>query len=454
MGLYQELADLLARLPAVDGPDERRALVAYTGPAELGIHLDWQGSNVAFAGRLIGELSRRGKDALAAFVAALPNTPQVQNSVERQQALAQLGTRLNALEEAAFRAEFPVPALATGPGEARPIDAAMLAASLVNEVLGPYYKLGAEGLGREAGEKAVALAEGVARELEPALAGDLAAGALLNIFRQNPELGQPGLLGVLKARLASDAALAGQLAATLSAAAAEPGNGGLRSLVEVSQRIGLVSGDVVGAIVGADVVDKIRKLSVEQNVETVGPGATLTGAIIGGSGPVNVGGQHHHGDRIDTGGAPHFGGNVQVGRDLIGRDQVVHGDQVGGDRITIGDVTDSQVAAGRGARVQTSQGIAGAELAAIFQAVLDRIAQRPPDPNVDKEEIRDTVGKVKEEVGKGDAANAAKVERWLRQLIELAPDVAGVVLKGLANPVAGVAAAVVAVARRLRPFAD
>lgn len=452
MGLHQELADLLAHLPAVDGPDERRALVAFTGPAELGIHLDWQGSNVAFAARLIDELSRRGKAAVTAFVAALGNTPQVQNSVERQRAIAQLGARLNAMEEAAFRAEFPLPASAAT-AEARPIDPAMLAASLVNEVLAPYYKLGTDGLGREAGAGAVALAERVVSALEPALAGDVAASALLDVFRHNPDLGQPGMVGVLKARLAADPALAGQLAATLSAAS-EPGDGSLRSLVEVSQRIGLVSGDVVGAIVGSDVLDKIQKLSVSQDVNPVGPGATMVGAVVGGSGPVNVGGQHNHGDRIDTGGAPYFGGNVTVGRDLIGRDQVVHGDQVGGDQITMGDVTNSQVAAGRGARVEASQGMGGAELAAIFQAVLDRVAERPPDPDVDREEIHDTVGKVRDEVAKGDEANVAKVERWLRQLMDLAPDVAEVALKGLANPVAGVAAAIVAIARRLRTRPD
>jgi len=447
MGLHQELVELLAHLPALDGPDERRALIAFTGPAELGIHLDWQGSNLAFAARLIDELSRRGRAAMAAFVAALANTPQVQNSVERQGDIARLAARLNATEEAAFRAEFPLPAPAGAP-EARPIDPAMLAASLVNEVLAPYYKLGADGLDRQAGAGAVALAERVASQLEPALDGDVAAGALLDIFRKNPELGQPGLVGVLKARLAADPALAGQLAATLSAAAG-PEDGGLRSLVEVSQRIGLVSGDVVGAIVGSDVLDRIRKVSVEQDVETVGPGATMVGAVVGGSGPVNVGGQHHHGNRIDTGGAPYFGGNVNVGRDFVGRDKIVHGDE-----ITTGDITNSQVATGRGARVETSQGVGGVELAAIFQAALDRVAERPPDPDVDREEIQDTVAKVRDEVAKGDAANVTKVERWLRQLLDLAPDVADVALKGLANPVAGVAAAIVAIARRLRARPD
>jgi hypothetical protein len=440
MGTYQELADLLARLPAVDGPDERRALLAFTGPAELGVYLDWQGSNVVFAARLLAELSRRGKDALVSFVAALPNTPQVQNSLERRQALEEIGARLYALEETAFRAEFPVPVAPSAEPEAQPPDPAMLAASLVNDVLAPYYKLGAEELGRQAGPSAVALAEAVARKLEAALGGDPGAAALFNIFRQNPEIGRPGLLGVLKARLAADATLADHLVAAASMGAADAGGGALRSLVDVSQRIGHISGDAVGAIVGADVVDRIRKVSVQQDVETVGPGGTQVGAVTGGSGPQIVGGQHQHGDRIDTGGGAYFSGNVQVGRDVVGRDQVVHGDQVGGDQITLGDVSDSQVAAGSGR----------AQLAVTFQAAQERIDRRPTDPDVDKEEIRDAVHKVKDEVAKGEMANVAKVERWLKQLLDLAPDVAGVVLEGLATPLAGVGVAIVAVARRLR----
>jgi hypothetical protein len=85
-----------------------------------------------------------------------------------------------------------------------------------------------------------------------------------------------------------------------------------------------------------------------------------------------------------------------------------------------------------------------------FQAAQERIDRRPTDPDVDKEEIRDAVHKVKDEVAKGEMANVAKVERWLKQLLDLAPDVAGVVLEGLATPLAGVGVAIVAVARRLR----
>lgn len=432
MGLYRELADLLARLPAVDGPDERRALIAFTGPAELGIYLDWQGSNVVFTGRLLAELSRRGLAALTAFVAALPNTPQVQHSVERRQALAEIGARLNALDEEGFRAEFPVPSPAGPEAAARSADPAMLAAALVNDVLGPYYKLGAEGLRSEAGEKAVALAEGLAREVEPALAADLAASALLSVFRQDPESGQVGLLGILKTRLAADPALAARLAAALGSATAREGDA-MISLAGAGRRLGLANRDAVGAIAGHDVVYNIQQQSVQQQVESVGEGGVVAGTVTGGSGTLTVGGQHYHGDRVDTGGGAFFG-SVRAGGNVIG------GDQVGGDQITVsGD-----------AYLGQSPGTGRPEGAATFQEVLDRIARRPPDPNIDAEEIRETVDRVREEVARGEAANAVKVERWLKQLVDLTPDVAALALRWLVNPATEAEAGIVAVAQRLQ----
>ena len=62
-------------------------------------------------------------------------------------------------------------------------------------------------------------------------------------------------------------------------------------------------------------------LDVDQDIETVEPGGTVTGAVIGGSGPVTVGGEHHHGDEIDTGGGTYVDGSVDVGGDLIGRER-------------------------------------------------------------------------------------------------------------------------------------
>jgi hypothetical protein len=206
MGVKAELSDFLVYLPAVDDPDERKALITWTGPSELGIYLDWQGSNVAFTERLLGELGRRGKGALLSFLAGLPNTLQVANSIERQQALSALRSQVDALDEAGFRAEFPVPIGA--PAERPPADPTMLAAAVVNEVLGPYYKLGTDRLRQQAGDRAVTLAERMAQQVEPALAGDVGAGALFDIFKQNPETGRAGVLKVLKVKLTGDPALA------------------------------------------------------------------------------------------------------------------------------------------------------------------------------------------------------------------------------------------------------
>ena len=66
----------------------------------------------------------------------------------------------------------------------------------------------------------------------------------------------------------------------------------------------------------------------------------------------------------------------------------------------------------------------------------------------------ETVGRVKDEIARGDAANPAKVERWLRQLLEVAPDVGDLTLKWLANPGTGAATAVLAVAGRLQTRAE
>jgi hypothetical protein len=63
------------------------------------------------------------------------------------------------------------------------------------------------------------------------------------------------------------------------------------------------------------------------------------------------------GQQINTGGGAFFGGNVTASRDVIGGDQVtnIEGDNVGGDSITIGDISGSSgVAIGRGASSSVS----------------------------------------------------------------------------------------------------
>ena len=129
--------------------------------------------------------------------------------------------------------------------------------------------------------------------------------------------------------------------------------------------------------------------------------------------------------RIDTGGGAYVGGKVEVsGGDFVGRDQVVHGDKV--------------------------HGLGGEELARLFAGVYEQIETRPPDPDVDKEELVETVQKVEEEAAQGEEANPKKVERWLRTLGEMAPDILDVTIACLTHPLAGVGTVIRKVAEKAR----
>jgi hypothetical protein len=161
--------------------------------------------------------------------------------------------------------------------------------------------------------------------------------------------------------------------------------------------------------------------------------------------------------KIDTGGGAYIGGNVNTsGGEFVGRDKIVHGDEVrgdkvGGDKITVGDISGSSgVAIGRGAQATVKQGLGGDEIARLFEAVYQQIEARPEDPDVDKEELTETVQKVQEETAKGEEANPKKVERWLSNLAEMAPDILDVTVACLTNPAAGIATVIQKVAGRAR----
>jgi hypothetical protein len=123
---------------------------------------------------------------------------------------------------------------------------------------------------------------------------------------------------------------------------------------------------------------------------------------------------------VNTAGGAYFEGSIHA-----------EGDVVGGDKVTVG------------------QGVAGEDLVALFDAIYRRIDQRPEVPDIDRAELKETVQRVQEEVGKGEQANTGKIARWLRTLADVAPDIFKVTAAALANPLAGVVAAVQAVAVRL-----
>ena len=120
--------------------------------------------------------------------------------------------------------------------------------------------------------------------------------------------------------------------------------------------------------------------------------------------------------------------NQKAGISIKGKTIKIGGDVVGGNKI----VTNNYGAADE------------------FKKIRKLIEKRRNDPAVDKAEIQNTVDNIENEVKKGDKANPAKVERWLKFLASMADDIFQVTATTLANPVAGVAKAVQLIAQKAK----
>lgn len=206
-------------------------------------------------------------------------------------------------------------------------------------------------------------------------------------------------------------------------------------------------------------------------------GQTLHGpqTNIGG----NVQGDVYSGDigqlgnrTVNTGGGTYVERNVHTGGDFVGRDKIdnrggfhqpgwqvgpvnqgsgdIHNTDLAGDQFNTGTISGTGVAQGRSSQTHIIQGTSRADLASLFAQIYTQIESRPETPDVDKHEIVDTVNKIETEVGKGEDANLNKIERWLRTLKEIAPDVLDVTAQVLVNPVGGVAEGIRKVVVRLR----
>jgi len=112
----------------------------------------------------------------------------------------------------------------------------------------------------------------------------------------------------------------------------------------------------------------------------------------------------------------------------------VGGDIVGGDKTT----------------TYTSGGPDAEQLATQFDRILKQIDTRPPHKDVDKNELKDLVEKIHNEVKKGDNGNPNKVERWLRFLASMADDIFEVTVATLTNPVLGIGKAFQLIAKKAK----
>jgi hypothetical protein len=130
------------------------------------------------------------------------------------------------------------------------------------------------------------------------------------------------------------------------------------------------------------------------------------------------------------------------------------GTSISGDQIHISDSHDSIMAVGRGARTTVTQVTELPELRREFKRIREHIQTRPDEPDLDKEELANTVEQIEAEVSKQEQANPNKVERWLKFLAMMAPDVLEVVLAALTGPIPGITAAIRKVAERVKAGAS
>jgi hypothetical protein len=118
---------------------------------------------------------------------------------------------------------------------------------------------------------------------------------------------------------------------------------------------------------------------------------------------------------------------------FAGRDNV-QGDQVGGDKITVGDISGQGIAIGRGAQANVTTGIPTADLDKLF-APLMSLVEAVPAPN--RDEAIQAVAAIKEEIGKGKKADDSRVGKLLDRLVDLVPGAVGAVVKTFASPILG-----------------
>ena len=122
-----------------------------------------------------------------------------------------------------------------------------------------------------------------------------------------------------------------------------------------------------------------------------------------------------------------------------------------GDQYVIsGDVSGGIITQGRNARVVVTQntGLDGENIETLFNQLYKLIESRSEDPDVEKEEITQTVQQLEKEAAKGEEANPTKMERWMSNLNQMAPDIVDVILASLGGPVSGVTAILKKLAER------
>jgi hypothetical protein len=147
----------------------------------------------------------------------------------------------------------------------------------------------------------------------------------------------------------------------------------------------------------------------------------------------------------------YVGGNV--GGSINSGDRHVHGDQVGGDKITVGDISSSSgVAIGRGATTTVTNYQRGEDVEALAAAFahLHQTVSESAATAAQKAIAQQALEKLDQEARKGEAADEAEVQQWFQVLTTMLPDIAEVAVDTFLNPIKGVSTVFRKIAARAR----
>jgi hypothetical protein len=175
----------------------------------------------------------------------------------------------------------------------------------------------------------------------------------------------------------------------------------------------------------------------QQNQTVHGPQTSIAGPVQGPVYSGSFGANASFGgiQSIDTSGGAYIAGSVSVGRDFVGRDKNVQGDQVFGDKISVGDITGTGIAIGRNANANVSTGLSSQTLAAAFAELAAAVqGQAGADQ---RDAAMEQVAALQAEMAKGKQADDTRTAKIIDGLAAMVPGAVGAIVSTFANPLLG-----------------
>ena len=176
--------------------------------------------------------------------------------------------------------------------------------------------------------------------------------------------------------------------------------------ITVNQEIGTVKGTVTGQALNGDNLPSNLQSSTTQKIDSVESGGVVVGTSIG------------------------------------------DGQQIGGQRITMGDVRGSNIVVGNNNRISVTHGASAEEIAKAFSTLLQAVQAKPDGP--EKTMAQTAVEGLQEEAAKGGQVDESKVQQWFTFLMEMAPDIRDVAIDTFTNPIKGLSTVFQKVAERAK----